>query len=261
MMLTGTREECERHPLHFALQVGDSTKNVYFSSSPDERPSPNAYLVKQSPDSVLKAHFHHASQFQVIVHGNGRIGRHNVEPVTVHYAGQQTAYGPLVAGSEGLWYLTLRAVTESGAWFMPESAKIADHEIPRNYHITEPQTPSTDEVLATGGEVVETELLSEASGLGSWILRIPPHTKLPPLPAFTGNGRYYIVIGGGLVSETKPLPPLSVVWASDEVDIQLTADAGGAEVLIVQFPEGAWKFETRPLVEPEMKTNYGLGTS
>jgi hypothetical protein len=131
MIRMGTRDVAEANPQRYILDKGTSLKNVFIASPPEERPSPNAYLIKQEPHSMIRPHYHHASQFQVIVAGSGRIGRHDVRPLTLHYAGQQTGYGPLVAGPDGLWYFTLRAVTESGAWFLPESAKAADRDIPK----------------------------------------------------------------------------------------------------------------------------------
>ena len=51
---------------------------------------------------MVPQHFHHVDQFQVIVAGGGRLGTHGVEPLAVHYAGAYTAYGPIVAGAQGV---------------------------------------------------------------------------------------------------------------------------------------------------------------
>jgi hypothetical protein len=247
MILMGTREEGERTPQHIPLDEGYAKKNTYFASPADQRPSPNAFLVQQSPNSRLSAHFHHASQFQVFVAGGGTIGRHELHPVTVHYAGQQTAYGPLHAGPEGLWYFTLRAVTESGAWIMPDSAALKDRQIPRSHQIASPLPPLTADELARIGEPELTELFSEPNGLGSWQLRIPPHGQLPAPPDFTGSGRFYLVIGGSVSSPQRELPPMSAIWVSEEKHLDFRAGPGGADMVIVQFPTDAWKFEVPPV--------------
>jgi hypothetical protein len=60
------------------------------------------YLIEQDPNTVIKAHFHQANQFQVIVSGGGRLGKRDVAPVLVHYTDAYTPYGPINAGDAGL---------------------------------------------------------------------------------------------------------------------------------------------------------------
>ena len=69
---------------------------------------PMAYLVRQSADSEIQAHYHQADQFQLFVHGTGRIGTHALHGLTLHYAGALSPYGPIVSQSDGLQYLTFR---------------------------------------------------------------------------------------------------------------------------------------------------------
>src|SRR5580765_547923 len=58
----------------------------------DEPQGPEAFLVEQPPASILGAHFHAVSQFQVIVAGSGALGKHSLEPVHVHYSNRHTGY-------------------------------------------------------------------------------------------------------------------------------------------------------------------------
>src|SRR4051794_7212480 len=62
---------------------------------------PMAYLVEQTPNSVTRAHFHRADQFQLFVAGGGQIEGKPVQPVTLHFAAAYSAYGPILAGPEG----------------------------------------------------------------------------------------------------------------------------------------------------------------
>ena len=114
MIHIGTQLEAESTLQKYVLDNGFSTKVVFITCPPNERPSPNAALIKQSPHSVLRPHFHQASQFQIFVAGGGKLGRHDIKPFTAHYAGQQTGYGPIIAGPEGISYFTLRPVTDTG---------------------------------------------------------------------------------------------------------------------------------------------------
>jgi hypothetical protein len=83
-------------------------------------PRPQAFLVEQSPNWQLPVHFHLEHQFQVFVAGGGSIGRQPISLLDVHYASPHSGYGPLVSGDAGVSYLTLRAVGDTGAWYLPE---------------------------------------------------------------------------------------------------------------------------------------------
>ena len=83
---------------------------------------PQAFLTQRPPGNVIEPHFHEMPQYQVMFEGSGRIGKHEVRPITVHYTDAYTPYGPIVAGSGGLGFYTLRGKTSNGgAHYMPRS--------------------------------------------------------------------------------------------------------------------------------------------
>jgi hypothetical protein len=55
----------------------------------------------------------------------------DIHPLVVHYASPHTGYGPITAGAEGLSYLTLRAVGDKGAWYLPEQRDQLQLRIPK----------------------------------------------------------------------------------------------------------------------------------
>lgn len=69
---------------------------------------PNARVVELEPNAVIQAHYHTQNQWQIVVEGNGRIGDEEIEPYGVHFTEENTTYGPIVAGEDGLTFLTLR---------------------------------------------------------------------------------------------------------------------------------------------------------
>jgi hypothetical protein len=71
-------------------------------------------------------------QFQVVVRGSGLIGKHEVAPLTVHFAAAYTGYGPTHAGEQGLDYLVFRLGVDAGAAYLPES-RDAMKPVPRQY--------------------------------------------------------------------------------------------------------------------------------
>ena len=54
-----------------------------------------------------------------------KVASHPLGLVTVHYSSPEAGYGPIVAGPEGLEYLTLRRVSEQGAFYLPDEREAA----------------------------------------------------------------------------------------------------------------------------------------
>src|SRR5437763_8679238 len=77
------------------------------------------------------------SQFQVFVHGSGTLGRTPVAAFVVQYVAPHTGYGPIVAGPEGIWYMTLRPSFPTGqpgykpVLYLPESRPVLDMSRPK----------------------------------------------------------------------------------------------------------------------------------
>lgn len=204
-------------------------------------PRPQAFLVEQSANWTLPTHFHQEHQFQVFVAGGGTIGRNPVERLAVHYASPHTGYGPLVSGGEGISYLTLRAVGDTGAWYLPEQRenlllrirKQQAHGMPASYM-------SAAELKALAQPVQETLIEPEASGLAAWLVRLPAHGHAPaPALAETGGGRFQVVTQGSLLSAGEELAALATVYVSCDETAGLQAGPEGLEVLVLQFPAAA----------------------
>src|SRR5215470_17255062 len=70
---------------------------------------PQAFLVERPyANARIEPHFHDVDQFQVVVAGDGRMGKKPVAPVTFQYADAYTPYGPIVANGHGISFFTLR---------------------------------------------------------------------------------------------------------------------------------------------------------
>ena len=76
--------------------------------------TPTASFVAQLPHTVIPSHFHAVNQFQVVVDGQGTLGKRAVHPRTVHYTNGYTGYGPLCAGVAGLAFFTFRNRWDAG---------------------------------------------------------------------------------------------------------------------------------------------------
>ena len=198
-----------------------------------------AFLVEQDPNWVTPTHYHLEHQFQVITAGAGAIGRHEVRPLCVHYAAPETAYGPIVAGSEGVSYLTMRMSGDTGAWYIhkPGSRERMQRGLKREQQHGAPQSSLSPEALASlTNTAIEALIEPRADGLAAHVLRIAPgqdHTLQAEHPY---GGRYYVVTQGSVSVAGSNAPTLSVIFASADEQLVLHAGAVGAEVLVLQFP-------------------------
>lgn len=204
-------------------------------------PRPQSFLVEQAPGWSLATHYHQEHQFQVFVRGAAHLGRTPVERLTVHYASPHAAYGPLVAGSDGVAYLTLRAVGDIGAWYLPAQREHLLVRIPKHQVHGTPVSRHTAETLRTLARVeIEAVIAPEETGLAAWIVRLPPGSRSDgPTAASAHGGRFTVVTGGSLHLMDDELPALATVWSGPEDRFDLRAGGDGLEVVVVQFPLSA----------------------
>ena len=73
---------------------------------------PVAVRIDQRPETVNAPHFHQANQFQVFVGGEGMVGKHPIDGVTIHYAQAYSPYGPLCSDRAGS---VIRAAQQLGS--------------------------------------------------------------------------------------------------------------------------------------------------
>lgn len=248
MMVSGTLQAAVPSPGPVNLERGYFLRKTLISSAQMQTPSPHAYLVEQSPGSVSAPHFHHNSEFQVIVAGGGTLGRHEVRPFTVHYAGQQTGYGPINAGSEGISYLTMRPIMETTIWHLPQYRADMNPRIPK-LQLSSASLPPADaaSLAALREAVIEPVIAPKPGGLAAWRVRVPSGAVIEPPDHVNGAGRFHVVIGGSLLHSGEALPYLGTVWTSaDEPEFALAAGDAGLDLLVMQFPANAWEFTEPP---------------
>jgi len=206
----------------------------YLGHDKSGRDTPQALLVEQMPDSLIPPHFHGIDQYQVVVKGHGTLGKHELSPVCVHFTKGYTGYGPVCAPhDESLFYFTLRAQSEPGAFFLPEA---------RDKQRPGPKRNLTVNVQTSGagtGEGLELDevIPLEPEGLAAWRLRLNPgQSTMGPAPD-SGGGQYYVVLDGELTFKGNIYESLSCLFVSPpEEPFEVGASARGAEALILQFP-------------------------
>lgn len=221
---------------HLRLPDGfEYYKSEWMESGQDPVLSPTVFLVEQVPGARLVTHFHGQNQFQVFVAGSGTIGPHALGPVTVHYAGAYTGYGPIVAGEQGLSYFTIRSVFEQGAMVLPEKRSMMRRG-PKRQFSTAPITPESAQALSSLREVLVEDVVSEQpDGIAVRRIRIPPGGRSAGLDPSLGWGQFSMVIAGGLEHDGRNLSRWECLFASpDEAAPLLQAGPEGADVLCLR---------------------------
>src|SRR5215216_1319400 len=92
---------------------------VFFGprSSSGPAPGPQATMSDLNANETIVPHFHGVSMFQLFVAGYGTIGSRGqvLQPLTVQFKDHHTAYGPIVAGPQGLSFVAMRMYTGNSA--------------------------------------------------------------------------------------------------------------------------------------------------
>jgi hypothetical protein len=195
---------------------------------------PMAYLVEQAPGDTVDAHFHQVDQFQVFLGGSGRIGTHALHGVTVHYAAACSPYGPIVAGPDGVSYLTLRCDWDPGAQWMPgAAAALRGMKTRRHATFTSPPLQRCDDLSAVTGVAARVVMPSEHGGAGAWLVQAGPKSTVCIDAA--GSSSFCVVLAGSLCLGDEEFGSRSCLFLQAGESLSATAGAAGVELVRVQF--------------------------
>lgn len=209
----------------------------YMGSDLSDRDTPQALLVEQSGRSVIPAHFHGIDQFQVVVRGDAMLGKHPLKPVSVHFAAAYTGYGPIEAGDDGVFYFTLRAQSEPGAFFFPEGRQFQKPGPKRNITEAVDLHSAQADMAKRQGETLTPIIPQEAGALAAWVLRLGPGAAFKGPDPASGGGQYYVVMTGALERAGATYDKWSCLFVEPpEPPLTLAAGADGLEALVLQFP-------------------------
>jgi len=210
-----------RNNVHFRVEsfLGDSSRLL---------PGPQVFLVRQGPNSVLDAHFHAVSQFQLFTRGEATLGRKPIATPVVHYADPWTTYGPISADDAGIDYFTIRMQADVGAGFMPES-RVGKPRSGRSLSIHL-------DMAGDEGSWGSRTLYSDAhDGLALHQVAVAPGHR-PVLPPLTGAGRLFTILVGALDVEGRRHGEGTWGRAPDpSLDVSRAGELG-AQLLCFDFP-------------------------
>ena len=196
---------------------------------------PTCYLIEQDPNTTILPHFHRANQFQIIVGGNGRLGKEAVRPLTVHFAGAYTAYGPIVAEEHGVHYFTVRDGFDPGARWMPES-RAEMPRVPRRHVMSEPL--DLENAAVGSNDAVENAVLGpESDGLGALHVKLGANAKWRADGNAGAAGKFLLVLKGNVALQDRSLKSYGCVHLDpNDGEVEFTAGDQGAQLLVLTFP-------------------------
>ena len=235
----------EKEPERF--RRGDSWKiNLFGKNSDVPSAELQAFRLDLNAHQKLDSHFHIVDQFQVFIAGSGSIGRDTVHVVTAHYADHHTGYGPLIAGAQGLSYLTLRSKTDAGLVKL-STPNVRDQLKPskKRHRVSAPVVLSIDPVLKARDTVAIESVMPEEpgdDGMCVQVIRLGSGMSTPAPDPSEGGGQYLIVLNGSLHLDGQIYRPFSLVWvaAADAAPL-LQAGEEGLELMVTQYPrEDEW---------------------
>lgn len=209
-------------------------KSEWMSCGQDPWLSPTIFMVEQPPGSQLPTHFHRQNEFQVVIRGSGSIGAHAVAPVSVHYAGAYTGYGPVTAGEDGLTYFTIRPVFDTGAVLASE-ARTQMIRGPKRQVYAAPYAVQPRQ--AQGTACNDVLMAPEADGLFCSVESLPGDGQLQTECQPHSGGTFYLVLDGDLDVAGETLTQWESAYLSPgEPSIALRAGTSGAAVLVMRVP-------------------------
>lgn len=211
---------------------GTGARHDYIGSPGTINADPQAFLVvRPYAGARVDPHFHDVDQFQVVVAGDGRIGKKEIRPITFQYADAYTPYGPIIGRENGFSFFTLRNAASGGHWSMPGNK----HNMPCRAGRNIAGTFDLGRPIAEGKTERENLMESQDDGVDAVGFRLGGNAVSDGLSTESG-GQYYLVCGGALIQDGKELPADSVIRVDRGEDaLQMTAGPDGAEVLCLQF--------------------------
>jgi hypothetical protein len=208
---------------------------------------PQILLVEQSPRAELLPHYHASDQFQIFIEGEGRLGRHEVRPVAIHYTNSYTGYGPIVASDGGIQYFVLRPsfdVLGLGQYLhKPElREKLRAHPGPRRVLMGDISVKTAAEVEGAKGTAVErlfgVERGETDEGLFAETVVLGPDTRYTAADPRSGGGQVILVLQGSLVHGGTEMAVRSALAVTQEENaVSFSCGPRGLQALVLQYPK------------------------
>lgn len=206
-------------------------------------PDPHALMTQMSPDETILAHFHGVAQFQIFPSGTGVMNNKPVQPLMLQYKDRHSAYGPLVAGPQGLSFIALRNRTgDSVPVFLNKPGYREKLRPSKRRNWISPHIPlSTRPVLQYRKDVVWEPLFVADKiddDMSAHLVRLGANMTVAGPDPKVGGGYYVFVANGSMHANGEILPPYSMVFVErSEAAFEIRAGDLGLEAMVMRFAE------------------------
>ena len=205
--------------------------------------APQALMTQMSANETILPHFHGLAQFQIFPSGAGMMAKTEVRPLMLQYKDHHSAYGPLIAGPQGLTFIALRnRIGDSAPVYLSKPGYREKLKPSKRRNWVSPHIAlSTRPVLqfrkeAAWEHVFEPEKITDEMSaqllrLGAGMSAMGPDPKV-------GGGYYVFVANGSMERNGHGLPAWSMVFVEPgEEAFEIKAGRVGLEALVMQFPK------------------------
>jgi hypothetical protein len=204
---------------------------------PAIKTGPQAFLVgRKDEGATFKPHYHPVDQFQVVLSGGCRIKRQPLVPGSFHYADANTPYGPIVTGSDGLEFMTVREQLTNVRVRLPDG-RDGINRAGRNIvaHVR-PRWHSTD-MAGSNGVLEELVVPAEEDGLEVRAIHLRRSDTYRD-DATDRRGRQFVVVLSGSVRHENGAFGKSSVFFTEpgETGCRFTGEAAASTLLLLRFP-------------------------
>ena len=202
---------------------------------------PHALVTDMAAGESILPHFHGVAQFQIFSGGAGSMGRHQLRPLMVQFKDHHAAYGPVVAGPQGLTFYAMRMQAFNSAPVYLDKPGYREKLKPskRRNLVSPPLVLSTAPVLAASTTAMWEPVYAETydDGLAAQLLRLGRGMAvMSPSPQRAG-GLYLFVVNGSLEHANAQWPLWSMLALDKTADaIEIRAGEAGLELLVLEFP-------------------------
>jgi len=205
---------------------------------------PQLLLVEQQiPESQILPHFHGIDQFQVFIDGSGRLAKHAISPISIHYTNAWTGYGPIVAGEKGMSYYVMRPgldVLGSQYIHVPESRQYIKRGRKRFLLAENIQRKTLDDLrkmtTIENDRVIDVAADDPDAGVFAHIISMGPNTTFTGTDPRLGGGQVLFIMEGSMTHDGKELGLRGAI-AITNVESQVTVKAGadGVQIMYLQY--------------------------
>lgn len=208
---------------------------------------PQLLLVEQLvPGSTVLAHYHSVDQFQVFLDGSGKLGRHDINPISIHYTNRYTGYGPIVAGPSGVSYYVLRPEFDqlvTGQYLhIPELREKLKRQPGRKRSIIVSRLPvkTLGELSRLSAPVSERVIDAESdkhdAGMFADVLSMGPDMSYTGPDPQTGGGQVFLLLQGSMrCNDTSYAVRSALALTREEKAVTLSSGDTGLQALVLQY--------------------------